>query len=71
MRVVPNYQETSTQKIELDLRSGSKDMVVPSIIHMILAHEKLFFCGKPPGRPLDPELVRDVSQNFAPLINPG
>ena len=46
-------------------------MVVRSIMHMRLAHETSLFCGKPLGRPPDPELVRDVSQHVTPLIDPG
>jgi len=38
-------------------------MVVPSIMHMSLAHETSLFYGKPPGRSLDPYLVRDVSHH--------
>ena len=55
----------------MDLRSGRKDLIVPSIIHMTLAHETLFFCGKPLGRPPDQTLVRYVSNYDAPFIDPG
>ena len=39
--VAPNspYHDTPTQKSEMDLRNGSKDLIVPSIMHMNLAHE--------------------------------
>ena len=40
-------------------------------MHMILAHETSLFCGKPPGRPPDPYLVRHVSHHDAPFIDPG
>ena len=32
--------------------------------------EYYMFCGKPPGRPPDPKLVRDVSHYVSPLIDP-
>ena len=64
-------QTTSTQKTKMDWRSGSKDLIVPYIMHMTLAHETLLFCGKPPRRPPDQEFVRNVSQHVSPLIDLG
>ena len=40
-------------------------------MQMTLAHGTLLFCGKPPGRPLDPDLVRHVSHRDAPFIDLG
>ena len=62
MHTYPSHT-TSTQKTEMDLGSGSKALAVQSIIHMTLAHKTLLFCGKPPGMPLDLELVRNVSHH--------
>ena len=55
----------------MDLHNGSKDLTVPSIMLMRLLHGTLLFSGKPPGRPPDSDLVRNVSQNDAPNIYPG
>ena len=70
MHTYPSHK-TSTQKIEMDFPSGSKDLTVPSIILMILLHGTLLSCGKPPGWPPDSDLVRDVSQNYATSIYLG
>ena len=64
-------QTTSTQKKKLNLHSGIKDLTFPSCMQMTLAHETLMFSGKPPERPPDQEMVRNVSQHVAPLIDPG
>ena len=55
----------------MDLCSGSKDLIVPSIMHMRLVHGTLLFCGKPLMRPPDLDLVRHASHNDAPFIDPG
>ena len=64
-------QIDSTHKIDLYLCSGSKDLTVLSVMQMTLVHETLLFSGIPPGRPPDQELVRNVSQHVAPLIDLG
>ena len=70
LRVIPHYHETSTQKTEMNLRSGSRDMMTPSLMHMGMIHETSLSCGKPPGRPLDLDLVKYVSHLDAPFIYP-
>ena len=64
-------QIASRQKIELDLRHGSKDPTVLSIMQITLAHDTLLFSGIPLGKPPDQELVRKVSQNVSQLIDLG
>ena len=63
--------KTSTQKTEMDLCSGSKDLIVPSIMLMRLLHGTLLFSGKPLGRPPDSYFVGGISQHDAPSIDPG
>ena len=70
MHTYPSHN-TSTYKIEMYLRIRSKDLIVPSIMHMTLAHETLLFCGKPPGRSRDQNLVRNVSHHGTPFIDLG
>ena len=55
----------------MGLHSGSKDLTLPSIMLMRLLHGTLLSSGKPPGRPPDSNLVRDISQHDAPSIDPG
>ena len=45
--------------------------MIPSIMHMRMIHETSLSCGKPPRRPPDLDLVRDVSHLDAPFIDPG
>ena len=54
----------------MDLRSGSKDLTVRSIILMRLLHGTLLFSGKPPKRPPDSDLVIKISKHDAPRIDP-
>ena len=54
MHTYPSHS-TSTQKTEMDLCSGSKDLKFPSIMHMTLAHGTLLFCGKPIIFPIFPQ----------------
>ena len=35
-----------------------------------MLHETSQYCGKPPGRPPNPNLVRDVSHHDKPFIDP-
>ena len=37
LRVIPKFHEPSTQEIEMNLCSGSRDMMIPSIMHMRIA----------------------------------
>ena len=68
--VVPNYHKTSTQETYLNFHSGSRDMMIPSIMHMRMVYETSLSCGKPPGRPPNPDLVRYVLHHDAPFIDP-
>ena len=70
MHTYPSHK-ISTQKIEMDLRSGSKDLTVPSIMFMIFLHGTLLSSGKPPRRPPDSVLVGDISLHDAPRSKPG
>ena len=60
---------TSTQTIEMDLRSGSKDLTVPSLMFMRILQGTFLSSGKPPGRPLDSDLVGEASQSVAPNLD--
>ena len=55
----------------MDFHSGGKALTIPSIMHMRLVHGTLLCCGKPPGRPPDLDLVRDISHHDAPFIDLG
>ena len=69
MHTYPSHN-TSTQKIEMDLNSGSKDLTVPSIMLMRLLYGTLLSSSKPPRRPPDSFFVGDVSQHDAPNLDP-
>ena len=60
---------TSTHKSEMDLRSGSKDLTVPSIMLMRLLNGTLLSSGKPHGRPPDLVFVGNRSPHDAPNKN--
>ena len=70
MHTYPSHN-TSTQKTEMDLCNGSKDLTVPSIMFMIFLQGTLLSSGKPLGRPPDSVLVRDISLLDAPKSDPG
>ena len=55
----------------MDLRSGSKDLTVPSLMFMRFLHGTFLSSGKPPGRPPDSDLVGNTSQLSAPNLDPG
>ena len=54
---------TSTQTTEMDLHSGSKDLIVPSLIFMSILHGKFLSSGKPPRRPPDSDILGEASQS--------
>ena len=54
----------------MSVHSGSKDMMIPYIMHMRMIHETSLSCGKPLGRPTDSDLVKDASHIDAPFIDP-
>ena len=68
LRVIPHYHETSRQKTKMNWHSGIRDMMIPYIMHMRMIHETSLYCGKPPGRPPDSDLVKYVSHLDAPFI---
>lgn len=70
MHTYPSHN-TSTHKTEMDLRSGSKDLTVPSIMVMIFLQGTLLSSCKPPGRPPNSVLVRDISLHDAPRSELG
>ena len=47
MHTYPSHT-ISTQKKNMDLRSGSKDLTVHSVMQMTLTHDTLLFRGIPP-----------------------
>ena len=61
---------SSTHITKMDLNSGRKDLTVPSIMFMRFLHGTLLSSGKPPGRPPDSVLVRDLSLLDAPKSDP-
>ena len=70
MHTYPSHN-TSTQKTRMDLRSGSKDLTVPSLMFMRFLHGTILSSGKPHGRPLDSDLVGNTPQCAAPNSDPG
>ena len=60
---------TSTQTTEMDLRSGSKDLIVPSLMFMSFLHGTFLSSGKPPGRPPNSDLVGETSQSVSPNLD--
>ena len=71
IRVIPHYHDTSTQKSEMDLRSGSSNKMFPFVVHMGMSHETSLSCGIPLGRPPNSDLVKDFSCIDAPFMAPG
>ena len=69
-RGVSKFHETSTHETELKLRSGSRDMRIPSILHMRMVPETSLSSGKSPGRPPDSDFVVKNSQIAAPNSDP-
>ena len=59
----------STQTTEMDLRSGSKDLTVPSLMFMRMLQETFLPHGKPLGMSLDSDPVGKASQSVAPNID--
>ena len=55
----------------MDLRSGSKDLIVPSLMFMRILQGTFLSSGKPPGRPPDSDLVGEASQSATPNLDPG
>ena len=53
----------------MDLRSGSKDLTVPSIMLERFLHGTLLSSGKPPGRPPDLEWMRGILSFSSPLLD--
>ena len=68
MHTYPSHN-TSTQKTEMDLRSGSKDLIFPSLMFMRMLQGTFIPHGKPLGMSLDPDLVGKASQSAAPKID--
>ena len=62
---------TSTQKTEMDLHSGSKDLTVPSLMFMRFLQGTFSSSGKPPRSPPDSVLVGDISLIDALKSYPG
>jgi len=69
MHTYPSH-DTSTQKTEMDLCSGGKDLTVPSLMFMRFLHGIVLSSGKPPRRPPDSDLVGKTSQLAAPSLDP-
>ena len=62
-------QEASTHKMEPNFCSGNKYTSVQSDMQFTLNHDVTLFGGIPPGRPMERELVKELSQQVAPFID--
>ena len=57
----------STQTTKMDLRSGSKDLIVPSLMFMRMLQGTFLPHGKPLGMPLDSDHVGKASQSVGSM----
>ena len=65
------FHEVDTQKRQTDLHNESREKAVHSYMQSTLDIDVSLHGGIPPGRPPDQELMRNVSQHAAPLMDPG